>query len=54
MFYDPNKDFTCLDGSSTITFNKVNDDYCDCADGTDEPGMTAKHSMALMVSNKLY
>jgi len=40
-FYNPNQDFTCLDGSKTIPFSSVNDDYCDCADGTDEPGTSA-------------
>ena len=28
--YNPTKDFTCLDGSATIPFSLVNDDYCDC------------------------
>lgn len=41
MFYDPSKDFTCIDGSLTIPFTQVNDDYCDCADGSDEPGTSA-------------
>ncbi|KAM3925851.1 glucosidase 2 subunit beta [Leptodactylus fuscus] len=40
-FYDEAKPFTCLDGSRTIPFDRVNDDYCDCADGTDEPGTAA-------------
>lgn len=40
-FYDPAKDFTCLDGSDTIPYSLVNDDYCDCADGSDEPGTSA-------------
>jgi len=40
-FYNPTQDFTCLDGSKTIPFSNVNDDYCDCADGTDEPGTSA-------------
>ncbi|VEN57325.1 unnamed protein product [Callosobruchus maculatus] len=39
--YPPNKDFTCFDGSATIPFSKVNDDYCDCYDASDEPGTSA-------------
>ncbi|KAM4675349.1 glucosidase 2 subunit beta isoform 2-T2 [Discoglossus pictus] len=40
-FYDDSRPFTCLDGSRTIPYDRVNDDYCDCADGTDEPGTSA-------------
>lgn len=40
-FYNPDKDFTCLDGSISIHFSSVNDDYCDCPDGSDEPGTSA-------------
>eukprot|EP00798_Chlamydomonas_sp_ICE-L_P030881 gene30881-35929_t len=29
--------FGCIDGSRTIDFSKVNDNYCDCGDGSDEP-----------------
>uniref|UniRef100_A0A3Q1HS52 Glucosidase 2 subunit beta n=1 Tax=Acanthochromis polyacanthus TaxID=80966 RepID=A0A3Q1HS52_9TELE len=37
QFYEEDKPFTCLDGSRTIPFDRVNDDYCDCQDGSDEP-----------------
>ncbi|GAB1610072.1 glucosidase 2 subunit beta isoform X1 [Argonauta hians] len=33
--------FSCLDNSITVPFNYVNDDYCDCPDGSDEPGTAA-------------
>lgn len=37
-FYKERKSFLCIDGSKMIPFEQVNDDYCDCADGSDEPG----------------
>lgn len=40
-FYNPELDFTCLDGSLIIPFRYVNDDFCDCKDGSDEPGTPA-------------
>ena len=41
--YVPDKSgmWTCLDNSDTIAFSLVNDDYCDCADGSDEPSTSA-------------
>lgn len=41
-FYREKKSFLCMDGSKLIPFEQVNDDYCDCADGSDEPGKTTK------------
>lgn len=40
--YEPsNGNFTCLDGSRRIPVSAINDDYCDCPDGSDEPGTSA-------------
>ncbi|RNF03790.1 protein kinase C substrate protein [Trypanosoma conorhini] len=33
--------FLCLCGNATIMGYQVNDDYCDCPDGSDEPGTSA-------------
>ena len=33
--------FSCLDKSEMIPFQLVNDDYCDCLDGSDEPSTSA-------------
>ncbi|QSZ35225.1 hypothetical protein DSL72_008094 [Monilinia vaccinii-corymbosi] len=41
-FYKSADKFTCLSNPSiSIGFSKVNDDYCDCPDGSDEPGTSA-------------
>ncbi|XP_069579890.1 glucosidase 2 subunit beta-like isoform X2 [Brachyistius frenatus] len=37
-FYRERRSFLCIDGSKMIPFEQVNDDYCDCEDGSDEPG----------------
>ena len=33
--------FTCKDQSATVPSSKLNDEYCDCMDGSDEPGTSA-------------
>jgi len=38
---DKNGFWACLDNSDMIPFDRVNDDYCDCQDGSDEPSTSA-------------
>lgn len=38
---DEAQKFRCVVTRELIDFDKVNDDYCDCDDGSDEPGTSA-------------
>lgn len=42
-FYVPNEEnmFGCIESGEKIPFNRLNDNYCDCLDGSDEPGTNA-------------
>ena len=46
--------FECKDGSAKLPVSQVNDDYCDCADGSDEPGTSACPNANFFCANKGY
>lgn len=37
--YKVDEHFKCFDGSLTLPYSYINDDYCDCPDASDEPGI---------------
>ncbi|XP_038709443.1 glucosidase 2 subunit beta-like isoform X1 [Tripterygium wilfordii] len=39
--YYASKIIKCKDGSKSFARDRLNDNFCDCADGTDEPGTSA-------------
>ena len=43
--------FHCIDGSATIPSDQVNDDFCDCEDGSDEPGTAACSNSSFYCAN---
>eukprot|EP00301_Raphidiophrys_heterophryoidea_P001144 c10566_g1_i1.p1 GENE.c10566_g1_i1~~c10566_g1_i1.p1 ORF type:complete len:590 (+),score=163.03 c10566_g1_i1:55-1770(+) len=44
--------FTCKDSTSSFPASHVNDDYCDCEDGSDEPGTSACLAARFFCANK--
>lgn len=41
LYVNKNDRFTCLDRKKEIKYSQLNDDFCDCVDGSDEPGTSA-------------
>lgn len=39
--YQPGDAFACLSGEGKVPYTALNDNYCDCLDGSDEPGTGA-------------
>eukprot|EP00002_Diphylleia_rotans_P000605 TRINITY_DN1030_c0_g1_i1.p1 TRINITY_DN1030_c0_g1~~TRINITY_DN1030_c0_g1_i1.p1 ORF type:complete len:507 (-),score=109.10 TRINITY_DN1030_c0_g1_i1:321-1841(-) len=46
--------FRCFDGSKVIPKLQFNDDYCDCDDGSDEPGTSACSQSKFWCQNKFH
>lgn len=53
-FYEGGTQFKCLSNGKVIPMDHVNDDYCDCEDGSDEPGTNACPNGLFYCENKPY
>jgi hypothetical protein len=49
-FFDAAGVYTCDGGATKLAKNQVNDDFCDCDDGSDEPGTAACATVAAKAS----
>ncbi|KAJ1365560.1 hypothetical protein KIN20_025931 [Parelaphostrongylus tenuis] len=52
LYRKSSSEFVCFDGSRSISYDHVNDDYCDCPDGSDEPGTSACPNGKFHCANK--
>lgn len=46
--------FTCLDGSLDLPSTFINDNFCDCPDGSDEPGTSACYNSQFYCAEEGY
>ncbi|KAH9498447.1 hypothetical protein Btru_007504 [Bulinus truncatus] len=53
-FYQGGTDFRCISTGKIIPLDHINDDYCDCEDGSDEPGTSACSNGLFYCENKSY
>ena len=44
----------CKDGSKSFPRNRLNDGFCDCPDGTDEPGQFPLINIYLLITKRIY
>ncbi|KAL5989523.1 hypothetical protein ACLOJK_010415 [Asimina triloba] len=42
MYYTASADIACKDRSKSFSRDRLNDGFCDCVDGTDEPAMNKR------------
>ncbi|KAI9033871.1 glucosidase II beta subunit-like-domain-containing protein [Phycomyces nitens] len=52
LVQDEGSIWECLDKSKKIPYSAINDDYCDCPDGSDEPGTSACPNSLFYCENK--
>ena len=54
-FYEATEDnqFICIHSMEKISYTQVNDDYCDCGDGSDEPGTNACPNGEFFCANQI-